>query len=96
MTSKLYGIHLKYGDLILFGENLESCKSYINDCLLSYQIDTVEDVCIYCSRHGISIAYMITKPIYCVFEYLKVRNMCKKYSVYASWSELLEYDPTIR
>lgn len=86
MLENFWGIHLDYGDLLLFGENVRFCKMYLNTLILEYKITTVEDICSYCQNHNISIGYKFNKSITLLElrEYHKVKKVCKRYHVYAS------------
>lgn len=79
--------HLKYGDLILYGENLKTCTPYIDNV-----IECVEDIFDYCSAHDIRIFYNITHSIvYGLIEYFRVKVFIKRYSVRGSWKDFARY-----
>ena len=86
MLDNFWGIHLGYGDLFLFNENVKLCKEYFNNAVAEYKINTVEDICSYCQIHRISVAYKFNKPIGLqqIWEYYRVKKVCKRYNVYAS------------
>lgn len=79
----IYGYHLPHGDLLIYGENIETCIPYIDNT-----VDSVEDVCEYCSRHNLYILHKIHFSIRGLIEHIRVSRLTKKYSVRGSWEDL--------
>lgn len=82
----IYGYKLPHGTLILYGHNLKVCKNYIDDV-----INSVEDVCKYCSNHNIHIIHKYTHNIIGFTEFIRVYRLTKKYNVRGSWDEIQQY-----
>ena len=82
----LYAFHIPHGSLFLFGENLEHCKPYIDS-----SVNSVEEVCVYCNKHNLRVHYQPKHIVCSLFESFRVHRLTKKYSVFASWSELNHY-----
>ena len=82
----IYGYRLPHGTLILYGHNMKSCIPYIDNA-----IDSVEDICKYCSRHNLHILYQMNHSFVGLIEYLRVYRLTKKYSVRGSWDEIPRY-----
>lgn len=72
---KKYAFQLPNGILILYGENLTSCIPYIDNC-----VDSAEDICEYCSDHGISLEYR-TWTVKGIIEYLRIVRVGRKYGI---------------
>lgn len=79
----VYGYHLPNGDLLIYGENLEMCVPHIDNA-----VDSVEDICEYCSKHNLRILHRIHCSISGLVEYFRVSRLAKKYSVRGSWEDM--------
>lgn len=86
MLENVYAYHIPYGDLFLYGDNINMCRQYIDSA-----IDSVEDICIYCSQHNLRIWHKPNRSLNGFLEIFRVRKLTKKYSVYSSWKELKYY-----
>lgn len=82
----IYGYQLPHSTLILYGNNMKTCMPYIDDA-----IDSVEDVCKYCSQHNLRILCQTDHSVQSLIEYLRVYRLAKRYSVRGSWRELPQY-----
>lgn len=82
----VYGYHLPHGTLFLYGENLENCIPYINNI-----VNSVEDICIYCSSHNFNILYNPNRSFNGLIEYFRVYKIVNEYSVRGSWKEVSLY-----
>lgn len=82
----VYGFHIPHGILMLYGDNMEKCIPYIDDA-----VDSVEDICNYCSLHNLRIFHKPNRSLNGLLEIFRVRRLTKKYSVYSSWKELKYY-----
>lgn len=83
MIDNVYGYHLLDGDLLIYGDNMETCIPYIDNV-----VDSVEDVCEYCSRHNLCILHKIHFSIRGLIEHIRVCRLTKKYSVRGSWEDI--------
>ena len=86
MFENVYVYHIPYGDLFLYGDNINMCRQYIDDA-----IDSVEDICDYCAKHNLRIFHKPNRSLNGLLEIFRVRRLTKKYSVYSSWKELKHY-----
>jgi hypothetical protein len=82
----VYGYHLPNGDLLIYGDNLETCIPYIDNV-----VDSVEDICEYCSQHNLRILHKTHFSIRGLIEYIRVSRLTKKYSVRGTWKEMNEF-----
>lgn len=82
----VYGYHLPHGTLFLYGDNLKSCIPYINDI-----VNSVEDICIYCSSHNFHVLHNPNHSFNGLIEYFRVYRLTKEYSVRGSWKEVSLY-----
>lgn len=87
---KFYGYHLPHGTLFLYGKTLNECIPYIDNC-----IDSVEDICKYCSMHNLHIFYKPNHSIYGLIEYIRVSNLANKYSVRSTRKEASLFHPLL-
>lgn len=90
MIDTIWGVRLIHGALMLWGENVKVCKEYLQDALVEYRLNSVEDICIYCKNHGISVSYINDGNID-LHEYYLVRKIARKYSVYEPRTKLASY-----
>ena len=81
MIDTIWGVRLIHGALMLWGENVKICKAYLEEALVEYRLNSVEDICIYCKNHGISVSYLSAGKLN-LHEYFLVRKIGRKYSVY--------------
>ena len=87
----IYGYRLPHGTLILYGHNMESCIPYIDNA-----INSVEDVCKYCSQHDLHILHQANHSFIGWIEHIRVYRLAKKYSVRGSWKEIPRYFENLR
>jgi len=80
---KVYAYHLPYGDIYLYGENLELCIP-----ILDSTVDSVEDICAYCSTHNLRICHNGNFSVGGLLERFIVKRIIKRYSVNGSWKEI--------
>lgn len=83
---KIYGYNLPHSLLILYGNNMNACRPYIDNA-----VNSVEDVCQYCSVHNLRILHKIPYSPNGFVEYIRVYRLTKKYSVRGSWKEISQY-----
>ena len=82
----IYGYRLPHGTLILYGHNMKSCIPYIDNA-----IDSVEDICKYCSQHELRIIHQTNHSFNGLIEHIRVYRLINKYSVRGSWKEIPKY-----
>lgn len=83
----VYGYHLDYGDILIFGDNIRYCVQYIDNC-----INSVEDICEYCNTHHLLVTYITAKKNINAFTtYIRFRKLAKKYHVFASSKKFIKY-----
>lgn len=82
----IYAYHLPHGLLVIYGNNMKTCMPYIDNA-----VNSVEDVCIYCSQHNLQILHQTHHSFNGLIEYIRVYHLTKKYSVRGSWEEIPQY-----
>lgn len=75
------------GELIVYGDNLKSCLSYINYS----EDDSVAGLCYYCKEHHLRVVYEPYKTITGLLSKSRVTSITKRYGVNSSWDELRTY-----
>ena len=83
---KIYGYHLQNGDLYLYGEMLQACIPYIEQ-----SVNSIDDICQYCSNHNICLIYKPHNIFSGWFELIRVNRLLKKYSVRGTWKEVSKF-----
>ena len=86
MNPQIYGYRLPHSILILYGENIGKCIPYIDNA-----VDSVEDVCKYCSTHDLRILHRRNHSFIGMIEFLRVYRLTKKYSVRGIWKDIPDY-----
>ena len=82
----IYGFRLPYGTLILYGDNMKVCVPYIDNT-----VNSVEDVCKYCSHHNLRVLHQTHCSLSGLIEHIRVYRLINKYSIRGSWKEISRY-----
>ena len=78
--------NLLHGILYLYGENIGGFKY-----LAENSVESVEEICFYCSRFNLKVLHKPNRSIGGFFEIFRVQRLMRKYSVCGSWSEIRQY-----
>ena len=85
--NNFYKIFIRCGELFVYGDNLQLCKSHLDD----ESIQSVEDICRYCQQHKLRIYHKPKYTLFGLFEIYQVFTLTKKYSVRSTWTDVLRY-----
>ena len=81
-----YSFNIPSGVLILYGDNIQRCKPYLDDI-----VDSVEDICIYCKQHELKVYHKTNKNIKGLIGFIITYRLTKKYSVNCTWNDVCNY-----
>ena len=74
------------GLLFLYGEHLPICKDFIENMPPYFK-----DLCEYCKTHGIKIFFKKDKTLGGFIANIKICRTTKKFKIYSTWDNFLEY-----
>ena len=86
MIRNVYGFHLHHGELVIYGDNLDLYKDYIDNA-----VDCIADACRYAANRNMKIFYIKRHKIAGIKEQLVVKMLSKRYGVYSTWKQMKKF-----
>ena len=83
----VFAIKVKYGLLVMYGEDVDMCKNYIKKI-----VNCVEDVYEYCDNRKILIYYMpYGNKLLSIYEKIRINRIAKKYHSKGTQKDLYDF-----
>lgn len=86
MMKDAYGFNLRHGKLIIYGENMDLYKTYIENA-----VNSVSDICAYAAQRNMKVFYVKLHKIAGIKEQLIVFFLSKWYKVHSSWAQMKSF-----